>query len=416
MSYVISSRFFFVIDFIILLMPLFLFLGAPAVNVVLFLFSFLFLFFSYKTNRWSWVYENYSIFFFLFWIYTIILSFFAEDFIQSLKSSFFLIKFFLFFLLISFYAFNKFNIRKILKVWLIFINILCLDILYQYINKFDIFGYPEQPGSRYAGFFGEELVAGSFLAQISAPVIGFVLYSIFFKKEIPLKKTLLSLNIFFILFSCLITGERMNAIFLLVLIITVLGLFIFYKKKYLSIIFLIITLSLFIISYSNLYSVKKRYDDFSNSITNFYHSSHGKLFDSAYRLWLLKPITGWGLKNFRVICDKKLENRINNTHPLCSSHPHNLYLELLAETGIIGFSIYFIFIFLLIKKFFNYLKSKKKDLNYYIVTSCLVAILLMLFPLKSAGSFATSWNGTFFWLLLAIIFNNVNNIKNYHNR
>jgi hypothetical protein len=42
-----------------------------------------------------------------------------------------------------------------------------LDILYQYIKKFDIFGYPEQPGSRYAGFFGEELVAGSFLAQIS---------------------------------------------------------------------------------------------------------------------------------------------------------------------------------------------------------------------------------------------------------
>jgi hypothetical protein len=221
MSYVILSRFFFVIDFIILLMPLFLFLGAPAVNIVLFLFSFLFLFISYKTNRWSWVYENYSIFFFLFWIYTIILSFFAEDFIHSLKSSFFLIKFFLFFLLISFYAFNKFNIKKILKAWLIFINILCLDILYQYIKKFDIFGYPEQPGSRYAGFFGEELVAGSFLAQISAPVIGFVMYSIFFKKEIPLKKTLLSLNIFFILFSCLITGERMNAIFLLVLIIKI---------------------------------------------------------------------------------------------------------------------------------------------------------------------------------------------------
>ena len=208
----------------------------------------------------------------------------------------------------------------------------------------------------------------------------------------------------------------MNAIFLLVLIITVLGFFIFYKKKYLSIIFLIIILSLLIISYSNLYSVKKRYDDFSNSITNFYHSSHGKLFDSAYRLWLLKPITGWGLKNFRVVCDKKLENRINNTHPLCSTHPHNLYLELLAETGIIGFSIYFIFIFLLIKKFFNYLKSTKKDLNYYIVTSCLVAILLMLFPLKSAGSFATSWNGTFFWLLLAIIFNKVSNQKkNYYN-
>jgi O-antigen ligase len=415
MSNIIISKIFFVIDFIILLLPLFFFLGAPAVNVVLFFFSILFLYISYKKKRWFWIHENYSTFFLLFWIYTIILSFFAEDFFQSLKSSFFLIKFFLFFLLISFYSFNKFKIEKILKVWLVFINILCLDILFQYITKFDIFGYPEQPGSRYAGFFGEELVAGSFLAQISAPVFGFVLYFIFFKKEKLVKKILLSINIFFILFSCLITGERMNSIFLLILITAVLGLFIFYKKKYLTIIFFIVILSLAAISYNNLYSVKKRYDDFSNSITNFYFSSHGKLFDSAYRLWVLKPITGWGLKNFRVICDKKLENRINNTHPLCSSHPHNLYLELLVETGIIGFTIYFIFIYLLMKKFFMHLKSTKKNLNYYIVASTLVAILLILFPIKSAGSFATSWNGTFFWLLLAIIFNKVSNQKKYYN-
>ena len=66
-------------------------------------------------------------------------------------------------------------------------------------------------------------------------------------------------------------------------------------------------------------------------LNNFNQSSYGKLFNSGYRLWQNNVIFGVGIKNFRVECDKQLEDILpNNPAQLCSTHPHNLYLELLS--------------------------------------------------------------------------------------
>ena len=51
-----------------------------------------------------------------------------------------------------------------------------------------------------------------------------------------------------------------------------------------------------------------------------------------------KPIFGHGPKMFRVIC--KDEKYATGVSP-CMTHPHNFYLQLLAETGIIGFLFLF---------------------------------------------------------------------------
>ena len=88
-------------------------------------------------------------------------------------------------------------------------------------------------------------------------------------------------------------------------------------------------------------------------------------------------IIGVGVKNFRVECDLQLDNREPIQHPLCSSHPHNLYLEILSETGIIGSIIFVTFILLLIKYIFKDFKinsSEKKFKLLLFFTSLLVTI------------------------------------------
>ena len=72
-------------------------------------------------------------------------------------------------------------------------------------------------------------------------------------------------------------------------------------------------------------------------------------------------IIGVGVKNFRVECDIQLDNREPIQHPLCSSHPHNLYLEILSETGIIGSIIFVTFILLLIKYIFKDFKINSSE-------------------------------------------------------
>ena len=59
---------------------------------------------------------------------------------------------------------------------------------------------------------------------------------------------------------------------------------------------------------------------------------------------------GQGLKMFRIKCS---EEKFNAGRFSCSTHPHNIIIQFLAELGIVGilFLIYFYFsLFLTIKK------------------------------------------------------------------
>ena len=78
----------------------------------------------------------------------------------------------------------------------------------------------------------------------------------------------------------------------------------------------------------------------------------------------------------------------------CNTHPHNFYIQLLAETGIIGFLFIFsLFIFLtyLIIKNFLYLinKNSKKLSDSELVL--LIGLFLSIWPLTTNGNFFNNW-------------------------
>ena len=206
----------------------------------------------------------------------------------------------------------------------------------------------------------------------------------------------LTLSLFF---SVMLTGER--ASFLFILAFLFLYIFFVFRKNISILIKLSIIITLITGILANVPEVKKRYSDFYNIIQNFTESSYGKLYSSAFQLWELNKISGVGFKNFRVNCDIEVSDISNNNHPLCSTHPHNFYLEILSETGIIGLIIYSIFLFHLFTKIFRKFKINKNYLSYFQISPILCMILLI-WPILSAGSFYTSWNGSFFWLYLGL--------------
>ena len=61
----------------------------------------------------------------------------------------------------------------------------------------------------------------------------------------------------------------------------------------------------------------------------------------ALKMFKQKPIFGHGPKTFRKFCSEP-ENYINEV--ACTTHPHNVLMQLLAETGLIG-SLFYISIF-----------------------------------------------------------------------
>ena len=118
------------------------------------------------------------------------------------------------------------------------------------------------------------------------------------------------------------------------------------------------------------------------------HDSHIR---TAYNMFKDQPIFGHGPKMFRVICkDKKYATGSNP----CMTHPHNFYVQLLAETGIIGFLFLFGALNYVIYKAIIQLKSiifkQKRPLTDYQV--CLLAgILISLWPFSPNGNFFNNW-------------------------
>jgi O-antigen ligase len=399
-----------ILDYCIFFLPVFFLSGTFFVNFISVLFSILFLLLTSKKKIFTWFKLSFVKIFFLFWIYLISNSFFATDFLASFQASFGLIRFFLFALAIGFYAFKEIEFNKVIKFWFIIVIIFSLDIYFQFFFTVNIFGFEQHEKGRLSGFLGKELVAGSFLAQISAPILALIFFAIFFTKLEKMKKFFLIISLIFIFVATLITGERMNFIFITSLSIILLLIILFYKNelKKIFLLFLVIFL-IFIATFNISKTVETRYIEFLSVVTNFADSSWGKLYNSAYRLWEKKPLTGYGLKNFRVNCDLELiDINPKNPHQLCSTHPHNLYLELLSETGLIGLFLFLLFFLNFFKKIFGRIKLKLNDMNTLVIISCSVSIFLILWPIKTSGSFYTSWNGLFLWLLLGIVLNRKN--------
>ena len=85
-------------------------------------------------------------------------------------------------------------------------------------------------------------------------------------------------------------------------------------------------------------------------------------------------------------------------------HPHNYYLEILTETGIVGFTIISLIFFVVlyisfIKKYF--LLSSLNNNN--LIIPFIFLFIAEIFPFKSTGSFFTSGNATYLFLILGIL-------------
>lgn len=92
----------------------------------------------------------------------------------------------------------------------------------------------------------------------------------------------------------------------------------------------------------------------------------------------------------------------------CNTHPHNIYLQMLAEIGIVGallFFSFFIFMFAqLIIIFLRIIKNNKaykNQSNFFFI----LGVVLSLFPLFPSGSFYNNWLLTIFGIKLGFLIN-----------
>lgn len=335
---------------------------------------------------------------------------FRGVYVTTLKSILFL-RYLLLYLVIRFLIEKDYiNFKYLFIISSLCALFVCLDIFFQSIVGKDFFGYEADPRSRkLGGPFGDEYIAGGYIQRFS--LFSFFVFSAFYLK-IKMKFNYMLFPILFLVFfiGIMLSGNRMPLI--LFLLATSLMFILENKKKKNLLFFLIFSFFTFFIVLNFNSTVNDNFRNFKGNIQklvlNFYdknsdfnHLPYKDEFSSAYITWKFNKVVGGGVKNFNYYCHKS--NEKFNKNYKCNLHPHNYYLEILTETGIIGFFIIIIIflniLYLILRKYF--LLSKLQ--NNKIIFPFVLLFLTEFFPIKSSGSFFTTGNASLIFLILALL-------------
>ena len=391
------------------------------INIIIIILSTLFLINKKLLSIKLYLFDKLLISFFLLIIFTGLVNdilvlnnlFWGTDFATTIRSLLFL-KYLLFYITIRFLVEHKLiDIRYFFISCSFASTFVCFDIFYQFINGVDVFGYKTIPGFRkLGGPFGDELIAGGFIQRFC--IFSFFVFPIYFIKQTKNYIKYLIPVLFLTFFvGIILSGNRMPLI-LFLLSITLILIFQMQARKYL-LSFIIVFPIIFIIIFNSNDKVKTNFLSFYGQISKIVSISiegnfnkndspqYLKEFSSFYETWRLNKFIGGGIKSFRYYCHVR-QNINKDAKFICNMHPHNYYLEILTETGLVGFLIIVcIFLIALYLSFYKKYFVNSKLNNNKIIIPFIFLFFIEIFPIKSTGSFFTTGNATYIILILAIL-------------
>jgi len=396
---------------LLIILPIAIIISPVFSEAIIILIVLLFLMNAFFKNDWEFLNEKIIRYLLIIYGFLLINLLMSQNFNFSFLRNFLFIKYIILISAIKYSINNKNKFNKIILFWSIIVITCSADLYYQWFFKEDILGFRDRDPLRLNGFFRKE--------NASTFISSFLFISIFFwfrKKNRNIKELSITFTIIaLVILICFVSGSRAPFIRLIFSVMLILILFrLQLKNKF--IIFSILLL-LFVIPLISSEKLKTRYiyqltnsnNEFNlkilhdNFISNSLHYGH---YITAYKIFIDNKWVGVGTKNFRKFCaNEKYSTNNLQSYKQCSTHPHQIYLEFLAEHGIIGSLPVLTLIFLIFLNFYNYYKRSK---NYLILfpLSLLISNFLPLIP--SASFFANSFQ-TLFWIVFGFAYLLYNN-------
>lgn len=147
-------------------------------------------------------------------------------------------------------------------------------------------------------------------------------------------------------------------------------------------------------------------EDFYKGLTIIDEVSNGRvsLTKAALQIWQTDPLIGIGANNFKKIGIQ--ETDVLEYWAVQVVHSHNVFLEALVTTGVIGFIIFVIFFFKCVLMSFNVLKvSQGKEIYFIIQMFIMIVLSEFIGGLSDYGVFYIySLSATLAWCFLGYLF------------
>jgi O-antigen ligase len=332
---------------------------------------------------------------FVFWIWCIIAGAISDHPAYSMGEAFIWFRFPLFAMATAFWLARD---RRLLYAMLISTALGLVAMCFILTAEIMIVG---QQGGRLSWPYGD-LVPGNYVAKVGLPA-----FTIMVALAVSLKGRVAALSGVIALFTMVIsvmTGERIN--FLIRACGGMLAGIVWKPRwgRYLGLV--AAEVLALVLVFSMLPKTASRYtDEFIRGATDFEASSWWNTLNGGWQIAKDNLLFGIGTANYRLVPPQFFENiPFTNWQP----HPHNYYLQLLTETGIIGLFLGTIFLWSIIWNCFR-ASFKKRD-NVFTATAWVIPLGIF-WPIATSADFFGQWNNIFIWSAVSLSLFSSSNAK-----
>ncbi len=380
--------------------PLLLVVGPAPADAAATLIGLAFVFDASRRRRWDWLGAAWIRTALGLWLVLLVLVVpFAYDPGQALRSVLPWPRMILFAAALHFWLLDERWLRRLIGATALTIAAVALDTVWQYLSGFDLLGHP---------WYGPDRLNGPF----DRPKVGIYLSKLFFPACLGLMAlaprrpgaargaTLMvaALLGLLLLGTVFLSGERM-ALLLILLGLGLAGLLLrgAPRRAMLALLLVAVGAGLLLATVDRA-ALQRQFDSTVATIAALPDSHYGQIWRNSLHLFIGHPLTGIGPRNFKLACDDPVEALSETELPLrCATHSHNVYIEWLTETGLVGLTGFLVLVSAWLRTFW---RTWREGGRAPLAAGPAIAVALILWPFATSGSFVTNWNEVLFWFLL----------------
>ena len=378
---------------LLLLLPALLLFSRALADITLVIIGAVFLYRSYRQKDWHWLNEPWFRLALVFSGYLLVLNTpFSLAPLESLVYSLFFLRWPLFAAALAWWLLAT-QCRQ--KLFLQGLVVTCLliaaDTGWQYVFGTDWFGIEAFSDDRLTGPFRNP-VAGTLMLRVWYIATFIVLFW-----QLSTRLSLLTtLSVWFTgLVLIFITGERMALMLYaaggLVLLPAIWGSYPG-RRGWLVVGLIIMALLIVTLIQSQPQTAARSIFSIGEKLSVFSESDYGRVFAGAWQVWQQDFWLGTGIHTYQAACEQR---GVFSDQNLGCTHPHNLYLELGAETGLIGLLL---FVLMLIAIYRQSLRQAIRQGVWLHAALSFSVLTVSFWPLTGGVSVLSNWIAALVWL------------------
>lgn len=353
------------------------------------------------TRRTDWLKPRWMQVALLLWVYAVLLSFDAENMEKAFGRSLAWIRFPLFAAALSSWLLQAGrDYHRLILSLSVAVGFMLVDTAIQYFIGYDIMLNPSLPAEgspRLTGPFTSPRV-GIMLVWMAVPVVAYWLMRPHTHATVKRDVWLGSMCAVGFMTVVFMSGERMA------LMLTGLGFLLAFfllpiSKRRMILLGLISFFIMAVLAHFNPGLIERQLGSTEEVVDDFGGSDYGQIWQSAWEVSKANPVFGVGLRQFREVCPHP---EYGPTDPVtvksrCNQHPHNIYLEWLVESGIVGLCLFLGMLALIWREVIRHFQSLRHN---PVFLGLVITLFIRLWPLASNTSFFTAWSAVPMWLVI----------------